>query len=205
MNIRALGCEGVLDSGKCIQAFPAAIAFAVTCGMLCVALSLAAQERPDKESGSKGSQGAGIYFNAEASAKDVGLPLYPGARPYREKDENQSSAKFGLWGSSFAFKLAVVKLESNDSPQRVAAFYKKALAKYGAVLDCGASSSEANDKNESKSSNQITCETDKPGPGEMTLKAGTKDKQHIVGVQPSGAGSIFQLVYVESPDSDKKK
>jgi hypothetical protein len=39
----------------------------------------------------------------------------------------------------------------------------------------------------------------------MTFKAGTKEKQRIVGIQPSGAGSIFQLVYVESPDSDKKK
>lgn len=203
MNIRTFGCED--DFGKCLQALPAAIAFAVTCGMLCFAWSLSAQEKPDQESRSKGSQGAGIYFNAEASAKDVGLPLYPGARPHRDKDENQSSAKFGLWGNAFAFKLAVVKLESNDSPQKIAAFYKKALAKYGTVLDCGASASEANDKDETKSASQITCEADKPGPGEMTLKAGTKEKQHIVGVQPSGAGSTFQLVYVESPDSDKKK
>ena len=58
----------------------------------------------------KGSQGAGIYFDAEASAKDVGLPIYPGARPHRDKDENQSSGKFGLWGNSFAFKLAVEQL-----------------------------------------------------------------------------------------------
>jgi len=174
--------------------------------MLCLALSLAGQERPDKESGSgKGSHGAGIYFDAEASAKDVGLPIYPGARPHRDKDENQSSVKFGLWGSSFAFKLAVVKLDSNDAPQKVAAFYKKALAKYGTVLDCGASSSEAGGKNESQSPNQISCETDKPGPGEMTFKAGTKEKQHIVGIQPSGAGSLLELVYVESPNSDKKK
>jgi len=39
----------------------------------------------------------------------------------------------------------------------------------------------------------------------MTFKAGTKEKQHIVGIQPSGAGSILNLVYVESPNSDKKK
>jgi hypothetical protein len=72
-------------------------------------------------------------------------------------------------------------------------------------VDCSAASSEAEDKNENKSPHQITCENDKPSPGEMTFKAGTKEKQHIVGIQPNGAGSIFQLVYVESPDSDKKK
>ena len=206
MNTRTWRGQEVPASRKGVHALPVAIALAVTCGILGVTLSLAAQERPDKEAGSgKGSQAAGIYFSAEARAKDVGLPIYPGARPYSDKDENQSSVKFGLWGSSFAFKLAVVKLESNDSPQKVAAFYKKALAKYGAVLDCSAASSETEDKNENKPSHQISCENDKPSPGEMTFKAGTKEKQHIVGVHPSGTGSIFQLVYVESPDSDKKK
>lgn len=179
-----------------------AAAFAALCGALCVPLTLRAQEKPEK-----GDQGAGIYFNAVADAKDVGLPIYPGARPHKDKEDEKPSAKFGLWGSSFAFKLAVVKLESNDSPQSVATFYKKALAKYGKVLDCGAASSQVGDKDkgEDKSSKQLTCEGDKPKPGEMEFKAGTKEKQHIVGIQPNGSGSLFQLVYVESPDSDKKK
>lgn len=202
MNTTTFGCEEGAGKG----ALRAAIVLAASCAMLSVALSLAAQERPDKEAASgKGSQGAGIYFNAEANGKDVGLPIYPGARPHRDKDENSSSAKFGLWGSLFAFKLAVVKLESKDSPQKVAAFYKKALAKYGTVLDCAAVPGEAEDRSESKSSNRIGCESDKPGPGEMSFKAGTKQKQHIVGIQPSGAGSLFELVYLESPDSDKNK
>jgi len=172
--------------------------------MLCFASSLAAQEKQDKEAeGGKGSKGGGLYFNAEAGAKDVGLPIYPGARPHKEKENDSTSAKFGLWGSSFAFKLAVLKLESNDSPQKVAAFYKKALAKYGAVLDCGAAS-QGGDKAD-ESSKKLTCEGDKPDPGKMTFKSGTKEKQHVVGIEPTGNGTLFQIVYVESPDSDKKK
>ena len=177
-----------------------AAALAALCGVLCTPVTLQAQEKPEK-----GKQGAGIYFNAEASAKDVGLPIYPGARPHKEKDNDSESAKMGLWGGSFAFKLAVVKLESNDSPQKIAAFYKKALAKYGTVLDCGAASSQTSEKDESESSKKLTCEDDKPKPGEMLFKAGTKEKQHLVGIEPNGAGSVFQLVYVESPDSEKKK
>lgn len=180
-------------------------AFTVVCGVLCFAPSLAAQAKQDKESaGNKGSKDAGIYFNAEASAKDVGLPIYPGARPHKEKEDDSTSAKFGLWGSSFAFKLAVLKLESTDSPQKVAAFYKKALAKYGTVLECGAASSQSGDKDE-ESSKKLTCEGDKPEPGKMEFKAGTKEKQHVVGIEPNGNGTLLQLVYVESPDSDKKK
>jgi hypothetical protein len=204
MNLKTLSTEKELHAARNIRSLPKLTAFAVAFGILCFAISLSAQEKPGQESAS-GNQGAGIYFNAEASAKDVGLPIYPGARPHKEKDEDSTSAKFGLWGNAFAFKLAVVKLESNDSPQKVATFYKKALAKYGTVLDCGADSSQASGKDESKSSKQLTCESDKPKSGEMTFKAGTKEKQHVVGIEPNGSGSLFQLVYVESPDSDKKK
>jgi hypothetical protein len=73
------------------------------------------------------------------------------------------------------------------------------------VLDCGAAPSQSGDKDENESSKKLTCEDDKPKPGEMEFKAGTKEKQHIVGIEPNGNGSLFQLVYVESPDSDKKK
>lgn len=206
MDAEALCRRKVHDSTK-KRIPPAKLAgLAVACGILCFALPLAAQEKPDKEApGGKGSKGAGIYFNAEASAKDVGLPVYPGARPHKEKDNDSESAKMGLWGGSFAFKLAVLKLESNDSPERVAAFYKKALAKYGTVLDCGAASSQGSEKGGNKSSKQLACEDDKPKPGEMLFKAGTKEKQHVVGIEPNGSGSVFQLAYVESPDSGREK
>ena len=206
MNTEVLGCGKVHDSVKRLSPLAKLAMLAVVGASLCFALPLAAQEKPDKEaSGGKGKKGAGIYFNAEADAKDVGLPVYPGARPHKEKENDSESVNMGLWGSSFAFKLAVLKLESNDSPEKVAAFYKRALAKYGTILDCGAASPQASDKDESKSSKKLTCEDDKPKPGGMEFKAGTKEKQHVVGIEPNGNGSVFQLVYVESPDSDKKK
>ncbi len=141
----------------------------------------------------------GAYFNSDASAKDVGLPIYPGARPHKDSGQGKSSAKFGLWGSSFAFKLAVVKLETNDPPEKVVAFYKKALAKYGPVLDCR-NVSPSTDDNQDKESSKLDCESDKPEPGNMTFKAGSKQKQHVVGIEHDGRGSIIQLVYIESPN-----
>ncbi|HEV2197614.1 MAG TPA: hypothetical protein VGR55_18655 [Candidatus Acidoferrum sp.] len=206
MDTEALGCGRAHDSVKKLNPVAKVAAVAAVCAVLCFALPLGAQEKPEKEAaGGKGSKGAGIYFNAEASAKDVGLPMYPGARPHKEKDNDSESTKMGLWGGSFAFKLAVLKLESNDSPEKIATFYKKALAKYGTVLDCREASSQTREQNGNKSSKQLTCEDDKPKPGEMEFKAGTQEKQHIVGIQPNGGGSLFQLVYVESPDSDKDK
>jgi len=170
--------------------------------VLCSPRALLAQEAPDKES-RQGEQSAGIYFHAQANSKDVGLPIYPGARPHKEKGNESPAAKFGVWGGSVGLKLAVLKLESDDSAQKVAAFYKKALAKYGTVLDCGATSPQTTNKDRPKSSKQLSCEEDKPEPGTMTFKAGTREKQHVVGIQPNGQGSLFALVYLESPDSDK--
>ena len=40
----------------------------------------------------------------------------------------------GLWGGSTGFKLFVLKMETADAPEKVASFYRKALAKYGTVL-----------------------------------------------------------------------
>ena len=179
--------------------FAAALAILGTfCLMLTIAtLSTAAQDENGK--------GAGIYVGADANAKDVGLPIYPGARPHKDKDNDTPATKLGLWGGSFAFKIALIKMESNDSPDKIAKFYKKALAKYGPVLDCTNNFSSKSDDEKSESSKKLECGDDRPDAGGMLFKSGTKDKQHIVGVTPNGTGSLFQLVYVQVPESNKDK
>jgi hypothetical protein len=171
-------------------------------GLLCVvALPLTAQEK--KESSRRDQSGAGLIVSAEATAKEVGLPIYPSARPHKDEGDHSSAVQLGLWSSAFGFKLVVLKMESNDAPEKIAAFYQKALAKYGAVLNCTNSSPAADDKDKNKSSKSLECGDDKPENGGQLFKAGTKEKQHIVGVQPNGQGSIFQLVYVESRGEEK--
>jgi len=146
---------------------------------------------------------AGLIVGARATAKEVGLPVYPGAIPHRDPDKDDSpAAKVGLWGNSFGFKLVVLKMESKDAPTKVADYYQKALSKYGTVLDCtnAAPTPEGNNEKSAK----LTCGDDKPDKGGMLFKAGTKEKQHIVGVQPNGSGTIFQLLYVEARGEQKK-
>ena len=145
--------------------------------------------------------GAGITFSKQATAKEVGLPVYSGAKPHKDEKEDSPSVQMGIWGSAFGFKLAVMKLESNDAPEKIAEFYKKALAKYGTVLNC----SEPSQKPSSKDSNKLECGDDKPEKGGLLFKAGTKEKQHLVAIQANGQGSLFQLVYVEARGDDKDK
>jgi hypothetical protein len=145
---------------------------------------------------------AGLIVSARATAKEVGLPIYPGATPHQDPDkDNSSAANLGLWGNSFGFKLVVLKMESQDAPRRVADYYQKVLAKYGSVLDC-TNPAPAAENSDGKSA-KLTCGDDKPDKGGMLFKAGTKEKQHIVGVQPNGSGTIFQLLYIEARGEKK--
>jgi hypothetical protein len=171
--------------------------------VLLAALSLAAQDQKDSKAQQSSSDNDSIGFNLgkNASAKDVGLPIYPGARRHIDDANDSSAFNMGLWGGSAGFKLFVLKMESTDAPEKVAAFYRKALAKYGTVLDCS-SASAANSSGDDKSSKKLTCEDEKPKPNEISLKAGTKEKQHAVGVEPNGSGSTFQLVYIETKGTD---
>ena len=148
--------------------------------------------------------GAGAVLSKQASAKDIGLPFYPGSKPHKDESNDSPAVRMGLWGGGSGFKLAVAKLETSDSPDKVAAFYKKALAKYGKVLDCSNAPAQPQTK-ENDSSHVLTCGDDKPDKGGMLFKSGTKEVQHIAAIQPEGRGSVFQLVSLAAWDSDSKQ
>jgi hypothetical protein len=147
---------------------------------------------------------AGLILSAQATAKEVGLPIYPGAIPHKEQDKEEDSTalKMGLWGSSFGFKLVVLKMESKDSPKKIADYYQKKLARYGTVLDCTNAAPPQQAKDEK--SEKLTCGDDKPDPGGMLFKAGSNEKKHMVGIQPKGNGTLFQLLYIEARGEKKK-
>lgn len=182
---------------------------AVLCGVMSLGGLCAAGQEKDKSgvnvtvTGKDGKDAGGLVISAQATAKEAGLPLYPGSRPHKDEKNDSSAAKLGLWGSTFGFKLVVLKMESNDSPEKVAAFYQKALGKYGKVLDCTNNPPGTDDKDKKSGSHELTCQDDRPDPGGRMFKAGTKEKQHIVGITPNGTGSLFQLVYLEARDEEK--
>ena len=171
--------------------------------VLLAALPLAAQNTKDSSAQQSSPDNDSIGFNLgkNASAKDVGLPIYPGARRHTEEANDSSALNMGLWGGATGFKLFVLKMESDDAPGKVAAFYRKALAKYGTVLDCSNGAGAIAASND-KSSKKLTCEDEKPKPNEISLKAGSKDQQHAVAIEPHLTGTTFQLVYVETKGTD---
>ena len=156
-----------------------------------------------------------LHVGKDADAHNAGLPLYPGAHPKR--DENNDPVNFGVATEGFGLKLVVAKYESDDAPAKVVDFYREKLKKYGKVLECHsqkhggdvsmhsddqdsqeAGSENSKDKNKDRESKQLKCDSD--GGPVTELKVGTEDNQHVVAVEPrdSGKGATFALVYVRT-------
>ena len=167
------------------------------------AMPVAAQDQKNSDANKSDSDSIGFIASKNASAKEIGLPLYPGSRRHKDDSDDSSSVQLGAWGGSSGFKLMVLKLESDDSRDKVTAFYRKALSKYGKVLNCSAPAATAAEKD--KSSNGLDCDSDHTDKDEVVLKAGTKEEKRIVSIKMNGSGSVFDLVYIEARGSANTK
>lgn len=158
----------------------------------------------------------GVHVNTDqTSAADLGLPVYPGAQPIKGDDKHKSAdvhLGFGEW----ELRVRAVSYGSADSEDKVAAFYKKALAKYGDVITCKGHSAVGTP---AETSQGLTCSDDNHGAnvkidardygadeGGTELKAGSKRHQHIVGFEsPEGSQTRFALVALDLPAGLDKK
>lgn len=145
----------------------------------------------------------GIHVSKGANPEDVGVAVYPGAR-LKERDSGggDKSANVNISGFGFGLKVVALEYESNDSPDKVVAYYKDQLKKYGNVLVCHTRhlDVDADMKGENRLSHELTC--DGSSGSNIELKVGTKENQHIVAVESQGSGSSFSLVYVRTHGKD---
>ena len=74
----------------------------------------------------------------QTNVKDTGLTPYPGAQLRKDSDDDDEhgSANVNISSSLFGLKVVAMKFKSDDSPDKVLAFYRKDMGKYGKVVDC---------------------------------------------------------------------
>ena len=155
----------------------------------------------------------GIHVNTDqTTAADLGLPVYPGAEIVKDK-ENDKSADIHMGFGEWELRVKVVNYSSPDSQDKVAAFYKKALTRYGDVISC---QDNAPVGKPTQTSEGLTCADDSgahvqvndhganygyhSGNNGFELKAGSKHHQHIVGFESSAPGQTrFALVALDLP------
>ncbi len=165
----------------------------------------------------------GLHVNTgQTTAADLGLPVYPGAKIAPDSDDDKSAdvhMGFGDW----EMRVKIVNYSSADSEDKIVAFYKKALDRYGDVISCqdgapvgtpaktaeglacdnkGQMSVTVGDRNVS-AGNQSANEKG------FQLRAGSVRRQHIVAFESSAPGqSRFTLMAINLPsfaDGGSKK
>ena len=163
----------------------------------------------------------GVHVNTDqTTAADLGLPVYPGASSVKGDDIHKSAdvrMGFGEW----QLKVKAFSYQTPDSEEKVTAFYKKALGRYGNVITCQGNSPVGTpaitteglscaDEGKNATSNVHIDQGDYHfGKGNLELKAGSKRHQHILGFEsPKDNQTRFALVALDLPavvDSDSEK
>jgi len=143
----------------------------------------------------------GIHVSKGVNPDDVGVAVYPGATLREKGDGENKSANVNISGMGYGLKVVALEYESNEAPEKVIAFYKDQLKKYGNVLVCHTTGLNVNSGfKKHDDSSAIACEGDSGQ--NIELKVGTRENQHIVAVEPAGSGSNFSLVYVRTHGKD---
>lgn len=148
----------------------------------------------------------GLKVRTNIDAKDIGLSVYPNARPVQNRhDDDDDSANVNISTPFFALKVLAMKFESDDAPEKLVEFYRKDMNRYGKVVECRGSSGSGHGKGEGKDLKlTLDCNDDDPSSKSIELKAGQGNSQHIVGIKPKGKGSEFGLVYIQIRGSERE-
>lgn len=151
-----------------------------------------------------------VHANSHATVKDIGLPGYPGAMPFKEKDSDSSSADLLFLLNSFHFSVKAASFVTPDSPERIIAFYRKPLAKFGEVLECDHGKPVGS---LAVTKSGLTCSDHESGPATVNgsdsdheLRAGTPEQFWIVAVDGTENGKTkFALAALVLPKDDDGK
>jgi hypothetical protein len=151
-----------------------------------------------------------VHANPHATAEAIGLPFYPGATPFKDKDSDSSSADLALFLNSFHFSMKLAIFVTSDSPQHILDFYRKPLAKYGEVLECDHGKPVGS---LTRTKSGLTCGDNSAGHTTVNgsdtdheLRAGTPQRFRIVGIDRTDNGKTkFGLVALVLPKEDDSK
>jgi hypothetical protein len=136
------------------------------------------------------------------NVRDTGLTLYPGARQRTDSNDDHHSANVNISSSMFGLKVVAMKFESDDSSDKVLAFYRREMGKYGKVADCTGGGFNMNFHRRDKDA-EVTCDGhDGDHDYREVLKVGTENNQRIMAIKPKSNGSEFALVYVRAWEGD---
>ena len=145
----------------------------------------------------------------DAVLAETGIPVYPGATPYKQ-EKDPGAADVDMSFGSFHLRVKAVAYQTPDTPEKVRDFYLKALAaRYGDVIECRGKETVGKP---TRTKDGLTCEDHNQGKveiGEVTnksefqLKTGSPGHQHIVAVERRSDGTKLGLIALDLPIDEK--
>jgi len=180
-----------------------------------LAASFAAAGCSIQPKGSKGNEdvkietpfgGVRVKTDDAAIMADIGIRTYPGATLLKQNKDN-GAADIHMSAGDFHLRVEAVGLHTADPPEKVLAFYRKELARYGDVIECKGKLSIGKP---SKTNDGLACEdsgytSDVSDHADIELKVGGKLHQHIAAVEKTSDGTKIGLVVLELPNVDSPK
>ena len=182
-----------------------AVPFAVSCALplaLGCLLSVTAVAR------AQNNFDLAIHANSDVSPADIGLPAYPGATPSHKHGDDKSAFDIGFSYGDTHFRMRGISYDSDDSPGRILDFYRKALGRYGDVLECDHGhpvgsltvTSSGLRCSGRKNGDHLNIDGHIDSSKDHDLRAGSPDEFRIVGINESENQSArFVIMYVKTP------
>lgn len=156
----------------------------------------------------------GVHVNTgQTTAADLGLPVYPGAKIAPDSDDDKSTdvhMGFGDW----EMRVKIVNYSAADSQDKVVAFYKEALDRYGDVIACqdgapvgtptktteGLACDNRGQMNVTVGDGTVSTGNQSVNEKGFQLRAGSVRHQHIVAFESSAPGQTrFTLMAIDLP------
>lgn len=147
----------------------------------------------------------GLHVRSDqTTALDLGLPVYPGAQISPDTQGDKSAdVHFGF--GQFQLRIRVVTYQSSDERDKVIAFYKNAMGRFGDVLTCQGNHPVGSP---AVTAEGLTCSEDSKvqvrsgafsDDDTFTLRTGSKHHQHIFAIKNQSPGTRFSLVEIQLP------
>jgi hypothetical protein len=153
-----------------------------------------------------------IKTNDDVDFAAIGLSGYPGSTAWKDdsdelKHRDSHSADVNLSFGDFHLGVKATALRSTDSQDKILAFYRKDMARYGDVIECKGTTTIGTP---TRTSQGLTCDTDEHNGSkgvhmdvgirdQVELRAGSEQHMHIVEVISKDGAQKIGLVAVELP------
>lgn len=142
--------------------------------------------------------GLSVKTDEPATLGKVGLTPYPGATLVHKHNGDDGAADVNLNFGNFKLGVQAAELRTTDSQDKVLAFYRKDMRRYGAVLTCRGTDTVGQP---TRTADGLTCNAnhDHGDDDEVQLRAGSQSHQHIVGLHAEDGGTRIGLVVLDLP------